>query len=50
MQQYHPVIDERALIPRQINMMQRIYGLSSDLDNSSKDCLIDSSMSNYANL
>ena len=32
MQQYHPVIDERALIPKQINMIQRIYGISSDFD------------------
>ena len=50
MQQHHPIVDERSLIPRQINMLQRIYGVSSDLDNSSKDCLLDSWMTNYANL
>ena len=50
MQQYHPVIDERALIPKQVNMIQRIYGISSDLDSSSRDCLMDSWMCNYADL
>ena len=50
MQQYHPVIDERALIPKQVNMVQRIYGISSDLDSSSRDCLMDSWMTNYADM
>ena len=50
MQAYHPVIDERALIPKQVNMIQRIYGISSDLDSSSRDCLLDSWMNNYSDL
>ena len=50
MQQYNPIIDERALIPRQVNMTQRIYGVSSDIDMLSRDHLLDSWMSNYANL
>ena len=31
-------------------MAQRIYGVSSDLDTMSRDCLLDSWMANYANL
>ena len=50
MQQYHPVVDERALIPKQVNMIQRIYGISSDLDATSYDTMMDSTMSNYADL
>ena len=50
MQQYHPIVDERALIPRQVNMMQRVFGLASEIDTLSRDCLLDCWMSNYANL
>jgi len=50
MQQYHPVIDERALIPKEVNVMQRVFGIASDIDLLSRDCLLDPWMSNYTNL
>lgn len=31
-------------------MMQRIYGIASDIDTLSRDCLLDVWMSNYANM
>lgn len=31
-------------------MLQRVYGISSDIDTLSRDCLLDCWMSNYANL
>ena len=47
---YSPVIDERSLIPRQVNMMRRIYGICSDLDAMGTDCMLDNSIQNYKNL
>ena len=50
MQQYHPMIDERALIPKEINMMQRVYGFNSDFDAMSRSNLLNNWMCNYAKL
>ena len=44
------MIDERALIPKQVNMMQRVYGVSADLDTLGRETLIENWNSNYAKL
>lgn len=31
-------------------MMQRVYGIASDIDTFSRDCLLDCWMTNYANM
>ena len=50
MQQYHPMVDERSLVPKQVNMLRRVYGISSDLDATSRDSLTMINRMGYSDL
>lgn len=44
------MVDERELIPREVDITRRIFGQSSCLDMMSKDSLTNSYMRDYNNL
>lgn len=50
MQSYKPVVDERELVPREVNITKRIFGYTASLDLLSKDSLMNRYMRDYNNL
>ena len=44
------MVDERELVPREVNITRRIFGQTASLDLLSRDCLMNGYMRDYNNL